>query len=56
MVQFSAQSQDANGKVIIDYKLDIDYESEGPDSSDEPLTQEVGKEDSKCKKASYPRD
>ena len=35
-----------NGKVIVDYKPDIDYEPNGPDPSNKPVTQKEEKDDS----------
>ena len=44
MLQLEEEEETKNGKVIVDYKPDVDYKSEGPESNDEPVVQEEEKE------------
>ena len=42
----SIQAHAKNNKVIVDYKLDIDYTPEESDPNDEPVAEEEEKENS----------
>ena len=44
--QFEEQADAGNDKVMVDYELDINYDWEWPDPSDEPVSKE---EKEKCR-------